>query len=265
MVRPGWPGDGTPSIESLRELRLRAFFNDLVKDVGPGKLAEQFGVDRKTLWRWQRAAELPPRLAEALERMLLERAVAAMEADRKRVGALEERVGELERQLAAVNDVVLNGAHVDKEVIDVTDALRQEFAQELQRLERHWVGLHRRRAGAMPPAPVRRPRGPGSSGATTTWLPGIRPTMMSRSTAPPGPWWRSGGSCGRGTRPRARDWPGRRGENGYWNWRSPCWTTTGLPCRRRRRPWEGWTGGSSGPAGIGNWSGSGGGGPGWNC
>ena len=77
MVRPGWPGDGTPSIESLRELRLRALFNDLVKDMGPGKLAEQFGVDRKTLWRWQQAAELPPRLAEALERMLLERAMAA--------------------------------------------------------------------------------------------------------------------------------------------------------------------------------------------
>ena len=137
MVRPGWPGDGTPSIESLRELRLRAFFNDLVKDVGPGKLAEQFGVDRKTLWRWQQAAELPPRLAEALERMLLERAMAAMEADRKRVGVLEERVGELERQLAAAlaaaNDVVRTGAHVDNAVID---ALRQEFAQQLQRLER---------------------------------------------------------------------------------------------------------------------------------
>ena len=133
MMRPGWPADGTPSVESLRELRLRALLNDLVKDMGPGKLAEQFGVDRKTLWRWQQAAELPPRLAEALERMLLERAVAALEADRKRVGALEERVGELERQLAAVNDVVRNGAHVDNAV---TDALRQEFARELQRLER---------------------------------------------------------------------------------------------------------------------------------
>ena len=133
MMRPGWPGDGTPSVESLRELRLRALLNDLVNDVGPGKLAEQFGVDRKTLWRWQRAAELPPRLAETLERMLLERAVAAMEEDRKKVGALEERVGELERQLAAVNGGVSNEAAVDSAVVD---ELRQEFAQELQRLER---------------------------------------------------------------------------------------------------------------------------------
>ena len=61
MTGPGWPGDGTPSIESLRELRLRALLNDLVNDMGPGRLAEQFGVDRKTLWRWQRATELPPR------------------------------------------------------------------------------------------------------------------------------------------------------------------------------------------------------------
>ena len=141
MMRPGWPGDGAPSVESLRELRLRALLNDLVNDMGPGKLAEQFGVDRKTLWRWQRAAGLPPRLAETLERMLLERAVAAMEEDRKRVGELEERVDELEGQLAAalaaVNDGISNGAAVDNAV---TDALRQEFARELQRLERRLGG-----------------------------------------------------------------------------------------------------------------------------
>ena len=51
MTGPGWPGDGSPSIESLRELRLRALLKDLVNDMGLGKLAEQFGVDRKTLWR----------------------------------------------------------------------------------------------------------------------------------------------------------------------------------------------------------------------
>ena len=34
MMRPGWPGDGTPSLESLRELRLRALLNDLVKTWG---------------------------------------------------------------------------------------------------------------------------------------------------------------------------------------------------------------------------------------
>ena len=137
MMGPGWPGDGTPSIENLRDLRLRALLNDLVNDAGPGKLAERLGVDRKTLWRWQRAAELPPRLAETLERMLLERAVAAMEEDRKRVAELEERVSELEGQLAAalaaVNSGNIGAADVDAKL---AGALRQEFAREIQRLER---------------------------------------------------------------------------------------------------------------------------------
>ena len=108
MMRPEWPGDGTPSVESLRELRLRALLNDLVHDLGPVKAAAELGIDRKTLWRSEGAGQMSPRLAEALERMLLERAVAAMEEDRKRVGALEERVGELERQLAAAL-AALNG------------------------------------------------------------------------------------------------------------------------------------------------------------
>ena len=137
MMRPGWPADGTPSVGSLRELRLRALLNDLVHDLGPVKAAAELGIDRKTLWRSEGAGQMSPRLVEALERMLLERAVAAMEEDRRRVGALEERVSELEGQLAAalavVNDGVSNGAEMDGAVIDT---LRQEFAQELQRLER---------------------------------------------------------------------------------------------------------------------------------
>ena len=158
MMRPGWPGDGTPSLESLRELRLRALLNDLVKDLGLGKAAEQFGVDRKTLWRWQRAAELPPRLAEALERMLLQRAVAAMEEDRETVRALEERVGELEGQLQRVRTAGSSGnGNGNEGDVDsaVADALRKEFAQEIQRLERR---LDTRR-GAAPDV--------GSGGART--------------------------------------------------------------------------------------------------
>ena len=145
MMRPGWPGDGTPSIESLRELRLRALLNDLAKDSGPGKLAEQAGVDRKTLWRWQRAAELPPRLAETLDRMLLERAVAAMEENRKRVGALEQRVSDLESQLTEALAAVNSGGSGNDGAADVYDAvagaLRQEFALEIQRLERRLDSL----------------------------------------------------------------------------------------------------------------------------
>ena len=37
MTGPGGPGDGTPSIESLRELRLRALLHDLVNEPGAGE------------------------------------------------------------------------------------------------------------------------------------------------------------------------------------------------------------------------------------
>ena len=137
MMRRGGPGDGAPSLESLRELRLGALLRDLVNDLGPGKAAEQFGVDRKTLWRWQKSAVLPPRLAETLERMLLERAVAAAGQDGERVRALEERVAGLERQLAAALAAGDGGGGNSGDVGSaVADALRQEFAQEIQRLER---------------------------------------------------------------------------------------------------------------------------------
>ena len=99
MTGPVGPGDGAPSIENLRKLQLRALLNDLVRDLGPVKAAERLGVDRKTLWRSEGAGQMTPRLVEALERMLLERALAAMEQERRRVNALEQRVAELERQL----------------------------------------------------------------------------------------------------------------------------------------------------------------------
>ena len=152
MMPPGWPGDGTPSLESLRELRLRALLNDLVNDLGQAKAAEQLGIDRKTLWRSEGAGRMSERLAEALERMLLQRAVAAMEEDRETVRALEERVSELEGQLA---ETLASAGGGNGEDGAATDALRREFAQEIQRLERRLEG----RGAAAPDA--------GSGGAGT--------------------------------------------------------------------------------------------------
>ena len=160
MMRPGWTGDGSSSLGSLRELRLRALLNDLVKDLGPVKAAAELGIDRKTLWRSKGAGRMSERLAEALERMLLQRAVAAMEEDRETVRALAERVSELEGQLAAAltADGGGDGSGGDGGDVDgaVADALRREFAQEIQRLERR---LDNRRGAAAPEA--------GSGGAGT--------------------------------------------------------------------------------------------------
>ena len=172
MMRPGWPGDGSPSLESLRELRLRALLNDLVKDLGQARAAEELGIDRKTLWRSEGAGRMSERLAEALERMLLERAVTAMEEDRETVRALAERVSELEGELALVSagSGSNNGNGGDGAAID---ALRREFAQEIQRLERRLEG----RRGAAPDA--------GSGGARTVRAGAARryPDLVTREPA----------------------------------------------------------------------------------
>ena len=85
--------------------------------------------------------------------MLLERAVSAAGQDRERVRALEERVAGLEQQLALASAGSSgNGGDVDNAVIDV---LRQEFTQEIQRLERRLEA----RQGAVPET--------GSSGSRT--------------------------------------------------------------------------------------------------
>ena len=132
MMRPDEPGDGSPSLESLHQVRLRALLNDLVHDLGPVKAAERLGIDRKTLWRSEGAGELSPRLTEALERLLLERAAA----DGLRVGALEERVADLERQLAVAAVNGGSGGNGEDLGGEVVEGLRREFAREIQRLER---------------------------------------------------------------------------------------------------------------------------------
>ena len=161
-------------MESLRELRLRALLNDLVKDLGLGKAAERFGVDRKTLWRSEGAGQMSERLVEALERMLLQRAVAVMEEDRETVGALAARVSELERQLAAAlaadGGGSGDGSGGDSDVDGaVADALRREFAQEIQRLERRLEGQRGARRTRGQAAPEWSVPGPGLPGVTPTW------------------------------------------------------------------------------------------------
>ena len=167
ITGPGWPGDGFPSIESLHELRLRALLNDLVNDLGPGKAAEELGVDRKTLRRGLRTPELSPRLAGALERMLLAPAAAATGEDARRVKALEERVIGLERQLAQVLAAVGDGKAGDGDGV-VAEPVREEYAEGLRRLERR---VERQESvpggGNAPAAPGR--YGPARSGAMTTW------------------------------------------------------------------------------------------------
>ena len=151
MTGTGWGTGGSPSIESLHGLRLRALLHDLVNDLGPGKAADELGVDRKTLRRGLREPELSSRLADALERFLLRRTAAAAAEEAARVDALTERVAALERQMVQVLAEIGDGADGTGAM---ADTLRQEFALEFQRLE----GLLERREASPE-------RGPGGCGA----------------------------------------------------------------------------------------------------
>ena len=229
-MRPGGPGDGAPSLESLRELRLRALLNDLVNDLGPVKAAEQLGIDRKTLWRSEGAGEMSLRLTEALERLLLERAVAAVEEDRGRVGALEDRGSDLERQLASVRAATGggkgNGGAVENAVID---ALRQEFAQEIQRLERRLVRPEAPRGTAPVTPSVGSRAGQARSRRrypdVVAWQPADDDEEVYGAAWPLVGEWR--GLCGPGTRPLAGAWPGCQRARESWNWKWRCWRSTG--------------------------------------
>ena len=62
----------TRSVENVHHLRLMALLRDLVRDMGTMQTAETLGVDRKTVWRGISAGRLSPRLADAMELLLLE-------------------------------------------------------------------------------------------------------------------------------------------------------------------------------------------------
>ena len=92
-------GPGTPSLMSVQELRLMALLRDLVGDVGQGEAADVLGIDRKTVWRSLGAGRLTPRLADALERLLLAGGGSAAARQREQVDALERRIDELKNEM----------------------------------------------------------------------------------------------------------------------------------------------------------------------
>ncbi len=121
----------TPSLESVRELRLMALLHDLVKRVGRVKAAEELGVDRKTLWRSMNSGRLVPRLASALERRLLADQRSEVVRQGERLSALEQRTGALEETVRSGLDAVRG---------DLAD-LREAQAQTLRQWERRLATL----------------------------------------------------------------------------------------------------------------------------
>lgn len=91
--------------QEAHEPRLLDLLHDLVDELGPGRVAAQLRVDRKTLWRVLNTGRLTPRLMRTLERR--ERAAGPDGAPRRERGsALEGRVTALERELPARIDAL---------------------------------------------------------------------------------------------------------------------------------------------------------------
>ena len=149
-------GRRTRSVENVHHLRLMALLRDMVSDVGTMQAAEALGVDRKTVWRGLSAGKLSPRLADAMERLLLEEGVADSAHQLERIDLLERRVDELAGDLNAQGEEMReNFAAVRGEV----DALGDRGSRGVSKTGLQLVGLDALRRRATGAARAERTRG----------------------------------------------------------------------------------------------------------
>jgi len=116
-----------------------ALLKDMVRDLGPVEAAGALGVDRKTVWRGLSAGRLSPRLADALERLLLSESVADSARQLERIEALEHVVSELEEALTALGE----------ELRGEIGALRGKGSHGAAKAGERWSGLDALRRRAM--------------------------------------------------------------------------------------------------------------------
>ena len=91
--------DDGVDMELLRRARLRAMLGELVRHEGPTKTAELLGVNYKTVARAEQSGRITGRMSDALERLLGPADDSDAARQRERVGALEERVEALAKEL----------------------------------------------------------------------------------------------------------------------------------------------------------------------
>ena len=122
--------DESRSPEHLRHERLVAMLRDVAEDRGKVKAAETLGVSYRTLARAVESGRLTGRMADALERHLLEvEGSATAPARQKQADGLEGRVEQLEGDVAKLR------ARVDT-MQAVVGALQEDQARTL----RQWEG-----------------------------------------------------------------------------------------------------------------------------
>ena len=92
-------GDSGPDAEKLRRLRLNGFLRELVRQEGRTEAARLLGVNYKTVVRAEESGQVTEHVGRALEGLLGVTEGAEVARLRERVGALEEGMETLAKEL----------------------------------------------------------------------------------------------------------------------------------------------------------------------
>ena len=138
-----YPGSSR-SLDSLREMRLKALLRDMIDAEDGAKAAETLGVSYRTVSRAVESGRLTARMSAALERHLLLGGGSAAAQQRDRVDALVERVSALERELRGGLEAV----------VGEVKAFREEHARSMRHVERRLVRLDAGRSESETPSPT---------------------------------------------------------------------------------------------------------------
>ena len=138
-----YPGSSR-SLDSLREMRLKALLGDMIDAEDGAKAAETLGVSYRTVSRAVESGRLTARMSAALERHLLLGGGSAAAQQRVRGDALVERLDALERELRGGLEAV----------VGEVKALREEHARSMRHVERRLVRLEAGGHGSETPSPT---------------------------------------------------------------------------------------------------------------
>ncbi len=135
--------EASRSLDSLREMRLKALLMDMIDAEDGAKAAKALGVSYRTVSRAVESGRLTERMAAVLERHLLLGGGSAAAQQRERVDALVERVDAVEKELRGGLEAV----------VGEVKALREEHARAMRHVERRLVALESGRHGSETPSP----------------------------------------------------------------------------------------------------------------
>ena len=136
--------DRSGSIEDLHHLRLMALLDDLVRDKGPRRAAEDLDVDHRTLAASLETGRLSRRMRMALNQALLAGAGSPASEQRQRNDELAGRLERVEGRVDELGREMNDGLGA---ALGEVRELRNEHGQALRRVERRLSGVEGGGAG----------------------------------------------------------------------------------------------------------------------